>query len=630
MFKKPVLIAPEELKDMLDGEEVQFVFDLRSEDEFEGWRIEGRTPVETLNVPLEDFERAEESHLARLPKDKEIITVCTSGDFSKHVAQLLREKGFNARALEGGMDRWSEYYETRKINTDPDIYQIYRVAKGCISHVIISGNKAVVIDATRHIEHIEKVLSDTGAKLVHVFETHLQLEHISGGRELAQKHNAHYHINSSEAIDAHFHFTPLLNGEEIRIGFGSLLTAYHTPGHTVGSSSLVLDGKFIFTGNTIMPSSVGRPAFRGMARLWADLLYSSLHERFDDLPDEMVVLPSHAEGIHEQGADGSVRFTMGEARKRLPLMSITDREQFIEYVEATMPDNPECYQLIRKVNMGIIDPDEERRRELETGKNLCGIADARKERSPAADTRVMPSSKSSGSGTDELPSKSSLAVSVMEDEEPSESEDVPADEAGEEIDVDTYGNEEVARDVSTDSPIVGEPAEELDGDAEKTVTEPTEAGVGRLVESDEEVEVVVVVETDIPEPISEQPAPEVAPQPSPKTAAISDQPGTTAMTASEEMSEIFGKLATERFDEIAASFDLNAMLLEALTPALKDALTRILWESTPQITEKLLKQVVENSFGTLNEKLGGVIRGTVPELAETIIRKEMKKLHTKG
>jgi len=376
MTEKPITIPPEEFKKMLDKGKVQFMFDLRAEDEFEGWRIEGRSPVETLNIPQEDFVGEEDEHLSRFPKDKEIITVCAHGDSSKYSAELLRDKGFNARGLEGGMDLWSEFYETRKVSTAPDIYQIYRVAKGCMTHVIVSDGEAVVIDAVRHIEHIEKILSDTGAKLLHVFDTHLQADHISGGRELAVKHGAPYHISSTDAADAAYDFIPLQDGQEFRVGRSALVAAFHGPGHTPGSLSLILDGKFMFSGDTIMPSSAGRPDLGGKVREWAVLLYDTLHKKLTALSDDIVVFPTHAAGIHEQGEDGIVRLTLGEARGRLPLMGITDYDKFVERIEATLPENPERYQDIRKVNLGLIDPDEKKRKELEIGKNLCGMAKA--------------------------------------------------------------------------------------------------------------------------------------------------------------------------------------------------------------------------------------------------------------
>ena len=41
----------EALQDRLEAGEEFFVFDVRNEDEFESWQIEGRRPLPTVNVP---------------------------------------------------------------------------------------------------------------------------------------------------------------------------------------------------------------------------------------------------------------------------------------------------------------------------------------------------------------------------------------------------------------------------------------------------------------------------------------------------------------------------------------------------------------------------------------------------
>jgi DNA-binding TFAR19-related protein (PDSD5 family) len=68
---------------------------------------------------------------------------------------------------------------------------------------------------------------------------------------------------------------------------------------------------------------------------------------------------------------------MGEARERLPLFKLHDRKQFADEIEETLLENPERYQDIRLVNLGKSDPDEEKMKELEMGKNLCGMVERR-------------------------------------------------------------------------------------------------------------------------------------------------------------------------------------------------------------------------------------------------------------
>ena len=362
-----------EFKRKLDRGEIPFILDMRREDEFASWRIEGRKPVETINIPQIDFVGEEEKYLSLLPKDRAIYLVCAHGGASKYEAELLQSKGYRAIGLAGGMLAWSVFYETSRLEGEHLIYQVYRIAKGCISHVIISGGDAVVIDAVRHIEQIRTILGRHGARLQYVFDTHLQADHVSGGRELAQATGCPYLICSADMAGATYPYQPLTDGDEFTFGAGRL-TVMHTPGHTPGSTSLLLDGKFLFSGDTVMETTVGRPDLGGKVDEWAELLYDTIHGRLKPLADEVVILPTHAASVMERDAQGLVKLTLGEARKTLLHFSLTDRAAFVSHVKTTLLENPDRYQDIRKANLGLLNADEARLQELEIGKNLCGMA----------------------------------------------------------------------------------------------------------------------------------------------------------------------------------------------------------------------------------------------------------------
>lgn len=367
-------IAAGEFKRKLDLGEIAFILDMRQEDEFAAWRIEGRGPVETLNIPQLDFVGEEEKFLSRLPRDREIMLVCAHGGASKYEAEQLRAKGFSARSLAGGMDAWSVLYETSLLAGEPLIYQVYRIAKGCISHVLISGGEAVVIDAVRHLEQLRAILERHGARLKYVFDTHLQADHVSGGRILAQEAGCPYLICSADLAGVAYPYQPLADGAEFTFGT-SRLRVLHSPGHTPGSTSLVLDDKILFSGDTVMETTVGRPDLGGKVEEWAELLYDTIHGRLKPLGDEVLVLPTHAASVMERDQQGLVKLTMGEARRSLVHFGLTDRAAFVAHVKATLLENPERYQDIRKVNLGLLTPDESKLQELEIGKNLCGMAD---------------------------------------------------------------------------------------------------------------------------------------------------------------------------------------------------------------------------------------------------------------
>ncbi len=369
------ILTVEEFKKRLDASDVSFLLDLRNRDEFKDWRVEGRTEIETVNIPQEDFVGEEERHFAQFPKGRPIVIFCAHGDAARYSADLLRQHGFDAVALEGGMDRWSEYYEHQLVSTKPEVHQIYRVAKGCISYLAVSGGYAVAIDAPRHTRAVLDIAERLEVKIVHVLDTHLHADHISGGREIARLTGASYHVHPLDVQGASYAFTPLAEGG--RISFGScVIEVVHSPGHTPGSTSFLMDGTLLFTGDIIMKESIGRPDLGGMGEQWAGQLYDTLFKRYARLESDIIVLPSHSASIREQDKDGAVKLTLGQARKGSDLYQLHNLPDFLARVRASLPENPSRYQDIRKVNLGVLPADEAKQKELEIGKNLCGMQKA--------------------------------------------------------------------------------------------------------------------------------------------------------------------------------------------------------------------------------------------------------------
>jgi len=66
--------------------------------------------------------------------------------------------------------------------------------------------------------------------------------------------------------------------------------AIHTPGHTPGSTCFFLDGKYVFTGDTLFP---GGPGNTQKDPVRFERIISSIRERLFNLPDETVVYPGH-------------------------------------------------------------------------------------------------------------------------------------------------------------------------------------------------------------------------------------------------------------------------------------------------------------------------------------------------
>jgi rhodanese-related sulfurtransferase len=115
--RKQTAWSPEELHHHLEKGSRFAILDVRNPDEFEAWKIEGRAPIQSLNVSyfdLLDLNETDEDIAAAvaravpnrlpdsLPHGSPILAVCAGGDTATHVAESLRRLGYQAVNLQGG------------------------------------------------------------------------------------------------------------------------------------------------------------------------------------------------------------------------------------------------------------------------------------------------------------------------------------------------------------------------------------------------------------------------------------------------------------------------------------------------------------------------------------------------
>ncbi|MBN2798666.1 MAG: rhodanese-like domain-containing protein [Deltaproteobacteria bacterium] len=96
---KPVVSAVALHDSMVAGQPLGLVVDVREADLYGKGHIEG-----AINIPIENI--AEPESLALLPADQRLILVCKSGHQASQATLLLRELGYDAVALMGGMMTW--------------------------------------------------------------------------------------------------------------------------------------------------------------------------------------------------------------------------------------------------------------------------------------------------------------------------------------------------------------------------------------------------------------------------------------------------------------------------------------------------------------------------------------------
>ncbi len=367
--------AQEITKKVFDKEKL-FILDVRNNNEFKGWKIEGQNFTH-LNVPYFDLLDGIDDIKDKLPKDEELLVVCAKEGSSVMVAEMLDEAGFKASYLEGGMKSYSEYLEPVKIADLKDggeLYQFVRIGKGCLSYMVISDGEAAIIDATRFIDRYINFAEEKGAKITNVFDTHLHADHISGGRFIAERTGASYYLPPKDAEEVTFSYKPLEDGVEVAIGSSSVnIHALYSPGHTIGSTSFIIDDSYLLTGDILFIDSIGRPDLAGLAEDWVGDLRESLYKRYRELSYDLLVLPAHFMIIEELNEDGSVYKKLGELFEKNHGLNIKDEEEFRNMVTKNLPPQPNDYKDIRQTNMGKISPDEDRQREMEIGPNRCAV-----------------------------------------------------------------------------------------------------------------------------------------------------------------------------------------------------------------------------------------------------------------
>ncbi|HEY7511455.1 MAG TPA: MBL fold metallo-hydrolase, partial [Vicinamibacteria bacterium] len=371
------------------------ILDVRNDDEFRHWKLEGRRPAATVHVPYFDFIEDASAAMAKVPRGKDLVALCAQGGSSEMIVEMLQEAGIPARNVKGGMVAYGEYLQPVRVGVPEqapfELWQFNRRGKGCLSYVVVSGREAVVVDPSRHVERYLDFVHGKGARVVRVLDTHVHADHVSGGPALSARAGAPYFVSAGEGFELTLPVTPLRDGDVIRLDGGATVEVrlLATPGHTPGSTSYLLGGRYLLSGDTLFVSSVGRPDLGGHVVEWGRALFHTLHERIAALPDDTVVLPAHYAGPSEIGPDGLVAATLGDLRRAVPEMQMATEDEFVAAVREAVTTPPDAYAEIIKVNLGQARPPEDKITEWELGKNQCAVS-ARKAPAPAAPWPAAP------------------------------------------------------------------------------------------------------------------------------------------------------------------------------------------------------------------------------------------------
>jgi glyoxylase-like metal-dependent hydrolase (beta-lactamase superfamily II) len=225
----------------------------------------------------------------------------------------------------------------------------------------------MVIDAALEPEVYLWLADERGWRITRVLDTHVHADHLSRSRRLAELVGATLHM--PEGAPVSYPFSDLADGDVLEVG-SAKLEAVKSPGHTPESTSYLLDGRALFTGDTLFLSAVGRPdldATPEVTRQRARELYRSLR-RLLALDPETLVLPGHTgEPIAFDGEP--ICAPLSKVRGSVRILK-EDEDAFVEQVAGHGTPTPSNFERIVELNRTGVSPEGDPT-ELEAGANRC-------------------------------------------------------------------------------------------------------------------------------------------------------------------------------------------------------------------------------------------------------------------
>ena len=245
------------------------------------------------------------------------------------------------------------------------VEQIYTSCLSQGAYFIESNGEAAVIDPLREVSNYIKIAEESNSKIKYVFETHFHADFISGHLTLSNKTGAD--IVYGPKADPEFKSIIAEDNQTFKVGKVTI-TAIHTPGHTLESTSYLLkdeDGKeyCIFTGDTLFLGDVGIPdvaqRYMGVSKEeLAGILYDSVNNKIKPLPDDILVYPGHGAGsaCGKNMMKQTVDTLANQKKVNYALNDSFTKEGFIEELTNDLPEPPNYFPSNVKLNQeGYLD-----------------------------------------------------------------------------------------------------------------------------------------------------------------------------------------------------------------------------------------------------------------------------------
>lgn len=372
---------PSELAEALErGEPIQ-ILDVRAPERVRVGRVDLGPASRFFNVRGSEVLRIESPGAIGLDPRLPIATVCGYGSDSAKIAAFLRSLGATAGSLTGGMVAWMDLVLPRVLEPPPSLdrlVQFDRVGKGSLGYLLVSDGAAMIVDPPINPSAYVDVIREAGATLIAVADTHVHADYVSGAPALSSRHGVPYYLHPADNVYP-YDGTPgrlavagLADGVELKLG-RSDVRVVHTPGHTEGSVTYLIDERVALTGDFLFVQSIGRPDLGGKIAEWARNLWGSIARVKREWSSDVLVCPGHYASERERRDDRSVAAWFGDLLAENEALAFERESDFVAWIESHATSFPESYRTIKAVNTGLQQVSAKELEQLEAGRNECAL-----------------------------------------------------------------------------------------------------------------------------------------------------------------------------------------------------------------------------------------------------------------
>lgn len=292
--------------------------------------------------------REQQHQTAAFPDGATVFLVCEDDARCHQYAKKTAEKGFTVHYLAGGHLAWNQYYHAIVVGFDEQVkvWQIHRLAKGCLSYMIVSG-EAMIVDPSYHIDYFLGLAHREQTDIKCVVDTQIHRDHVSGGARLAAKTSSPYYVPFHKELQADLQ--PLEEQTSLPLGTAQIdvIPLASSEKEDERSFGLLINGRFLLSGDV----PLHEPAFQEAI---------SANPHLKQTTDAAIVLPAHTHTLNTLNDHGIVGTTLGDVKD--------DQSPFHTQgsaISATMPRAVE--QEIYQINLTQKDINLDKANELEMG-----------------------------------------------------------------------------------------------------------------------------------------------------------------------------------------------------------------------------------------------------------------------